>query len=203
MQSKHISRHSIDKPLPQEPDSVQPAVQATLPRTQHQHRSSNERSIDRPSHRLHASVDQTNTNHKRTSSKMQPREPQSPRSGETSVMATFIKHTGPTNSTHAYGNNTSSSAPTTNNDSAYSSGSDPAGEGRSQKRTNTPARFGLFPDSKPATPESLSRVTSTGATTPVQADKSPSTIPPHLAARPNHFSLKRIFHRKHRSQPVN
>ncbi|KAF1352090.1 hypothetical protein BDV97DRAFT_348754 [Delphinella strobiligena] len=199
--SRHTSKHSIDKPLPQEPDLLQPAVQATLRQPRHESYPSNHQP-SRESNRQAKAPPETSIAELSTS-KMRPREPQSPRIAETNVMATFIKHSGPLESdaSNASPNSliTRHSVLRPVNDSAYSSGSDPAAERSIQKRSNTPARFGLFPDSKPATPESLSRATSRVATpAPVDARIVPMAIqqPPH----PHRFSIKRILSRKPRIQ---
>lgn len=201
--SRHMSKHSIDKPLPREPDLLQPAVRATL---------------RQPRHESHPSIDQTSWDSNEqaktppetsvaelSNSKMRPREPQSPRTAETDVMATFIKHSGPL---EYDASNSSPNSPNLRhsvlrpiNDSAYSSGSDPAAERRIQKRSNTPARFGLFPDSKPATPEVLSRATSRVATpVPLNARIVPIATQQPPLPKTHRFSIKRILSRKPRIQ---
>lgn len=210
-QSKHMSRHSLDKPLPEEPDPLQPAIQATLPQSRQRHSMP-------PDVGISQQFRKSQTVHNRTNTKLEPREPQSPRTAETSIMAAFIRHSGPPTgpldsnppSSKTPGGTTAPTlAPAPVNDSAYSSGSDPAAERRWRKNENTPARLGLFPDSKPATPESLSRPNSTMATTPSSSirqpshlQKAPATQSAPLAAKHSHFSLRRIFHRKSRIQEV-
>lgn len=208
--ARHASHHSLDKPLPQEPSSLQPAVQATLPKPRHKQHPSIDQHRNQPNGRSQTPDQQSPRRHARTNSKMEAREPQSPRAAETSIMATFRKHSGHDASPHSTGvsDNTAPAAAVPVVDSAYSSASDPAAERRIQKRANTPARFGLFPDSKPPTP-ARSRAASIRATSPPPDTPIHSQAPVHtqtmsspLTTKPSHFSLKRIFHRKPRIQEV-
>ena len=205
-----MSQQSLDKPLPQEPDPLHPAVHATLPRSPIHHHHSIEERLDRSPGRLETLASQSSGGRRKEQSTLQPREPQSPRTAETSVLATFIRHTGPldshTRTPTDSENLVAPSPPTTTNESVYLTGSDPAIERQARKRMTVPQRFGLFPDSKPPTPESLSRPptrAATGPTTPVMA--SPPLILSYSAAttKSGHFSLRRIFHRKSRIQEVN
>jgi len=195
-----MSRHSLYKPLPEEPDHLQPAVEATLPK-QHRHHTSTEQCTHRSSRISQTPLQQSANDGGRTSFISQPRTSRIPPDEESSVLADLVERFGPPD--------VSSSSPdeldnleypdvSAINDSVNFTGSNPATERRIQKRWNTPARFGLFPDSKPATPESLSRVTSHGTARPVSVATTAPKNPPPLVPRHSHFSLRRIFHRKSR-----
>ncbi|KAL1303273.1 hypothetical protein AAFC00_006683 [Neodothiora populina] len=205
---RHISKHSLDKPLPQEPDTLQPAVDATLPATHRRSQSSVLQRAEETSRRPRTSIGHFPTKH--NSVRQEPHEPQNSQSAGTTTLATFLRHSKPPNASpdidqrETYDATDRRPLPQLQvNDSAYSSGTEPAHNKYLRKQSRSPARFGLFPDSKPATPVS-SRPTS-AATNKMTLSIAPTSTP-NLSGpsaplgKSNHFSLRRMFHRKSRLQ---
>lgn len=186
--SRRISQLSMDKPLPEEPDTLQPAVQATLPRRWSRRQSSAEGTKRMSTAQKHGNL--------------QPRDAHHPRHSDTTVLADIRRSSHPVepNSSRARQSVLHESSRTVH-DSAYSSGSDPAAERRMRKGVNTPASIDLFPNSKPATPESSLRASRSKADTHMSENKhTPSQSP--LDEKQSHFSIRRIFHRRSRIRDI-
>lgn len=204
-QSRQLSVISMDKPLPQEPDFVTPAVQASLSRAGHRHHVAqvtplaHSRSLSLPSDRILAPSRQ----HLRASvSVMEPRGPQNHMGAQTEDLATFLRHSGPLKSNPPPNMPSDRHvSPGASNDSAYSSGSDPQAEARRRKRQNTPARFGLFPDSKPTTPVSTSTHDGIRGTaqSPALSQSATQMQQTPFQSKRSSFSIRKMFHRRSKS----
>lgn len=207
--SRHLSVAALHKPLPQEPNFVDPAVQATLLRPHSQRHShfehgtdaaptTHSRSLSLPSNAILAPSKQ------RARASVSGKEARgAPEMGaQTDDLANFLRHSGPLKSNPPRRMpSVSQASGGASNDSAYSSGSDPQAELRRRKLQNTPARFGLFPDSKPATPQSASAQNSIRKTshTPAISPSANEMQWSPVSTKRSSFSIRNMFHRRSKS----